>query len=353
MKFEVISFSNKEKWEEIVKDKEVYYQWQYVDAFYKNNDGIPFLAYANYDDDYVFNVFLKRDIATFKVFKGKIKENTYFDITTPYGYGGIDIRGCENTNLLKFYFEEFDKYCLKNNIISEFVRLNPLNDNYRFYLKSNYEIWEFAKTIYMKLDNEEQIWNDLESSCRNKIRKALKYNLTVKSGFSKKMLDEFISIYNETMRRDKAEDYYFFKEEFFSSVFKNMKNNALIYTVYLEDKPINSVLVIYNNKNCHYHLSGSVTEYMKLSPNNLSLYEIAKDFCNKGYEKLHLGGGYGGDKSTLLTFKRSFNKDGELKFRLGKRIFDRKLYDDLVNIRLKEENFDKNSMFFPLYRSTK
>lgn len=353
MEFNVIDFNNKELWEKIVKDKEIYYFWQYVDAFYKNGDGVPFLAYAKNDNNYVFNVYFKRDISNDKNLEGKIEKNLFFDISSPYGYGGIDVVGEEDPELINYYFSEFKKYCKKNNIISEFVRLNPLSDNYKFYSNLNYELIQLSKTVYINLEDEEKIWTNMESNCRNKIRKAQKYNLAIKTGFDEQMFQEFIYIYKETMARDSATDYYYFNKDFFDSIYENLKNNAIIYTVYFEDKPINSILVIYNGKNCHYHLSGTLTEYMKLAANNLSLYEIAKDFCQKGYKKFHLGGGYGGDASPLLKFKKSFNKDGELDFYIAKMIFNQELYDKLVSIRENDENFDKNSNYFPLYRSLK
>lgn len=91
---------------------------------------------------------------------------------------------------------------------------------------------------------------------------------------------------------------------------------------------------------------------MKLGANNLLLYEVAKDFSIKGYKKFHLGGGYGGNDSPLFEFKKSFNKNGILDFYIGKKIYNKKMYDKLVNIRKKEEN-DKieNSSYFPLYRA--
>ena len=63
---------------------------------------------------------------------------------------------------------------------------------------------------------------------------------------------------------------------------------------------------MFNGKNAHYHLSGTLSEYMKLGANNYALYEIALDLCKMGYEKFHLGGGYGGDNSPLFKFKMSF-----------------------------------------------
>ncbi len=346
MEFGVANFTDKIKWKEIVQDKEIYYQLEYVDAFYKNNDGIPFLVYAKDNDKCVFNVFLKRDIADDKSLEGKVEKNKYFDIITPYGYGGVDIVGEKDEKLLKYFFDEFHKYCVDNNIISEFLRLNPLTNNYELYKNTDYEILNISKTIYMEIENEEQIWNNMKSGCRNKIRKAQKNGLVIKSGFSIEMFKEFVNLYNETMKRDNATDYYFFSQNFFDSIYNNMKNNANIYTVYYEGKAINSLIAIYNGENANYHLSGSDSNYMNLGANNLSLYEVAKDLCNKGYKKFHLGGGYGGDNSPLLEFKKSFNRNGELNFYIGKKVWNQEIYDKLCVIK----NVDKNETFFPAYR---
>ncbi len=350
MEFYVIDFSRKDEWKQIVKNKEIYYQWEYVDAFYKNGDGEPFLVYAKNKDNYVFNVYLKRDIANVEKLKGEIETNKYFDISTPYGYGGVDIVGEKNDELLKYFYSEFYKYCNKNNIISEFVRLNPLSNNYKLYKDTDYEIVNISKTIYINLENQEQIWEDMESKCRNKIRKAQKNGLVIKSGFTKEMFKEFFELYNETMKRDNATEYYYFSKDFFESIYINMKNNAKLYIVYYQEKAINALLVIYNETNANYHLSGSLSNFMNLGANNLSLYEVAKDLCNKGYKKFHLGGGYGGDDSPLLKFKKGFNKKGELNFYIAKKIFDKEVYDYLVKKRLNDEKFDYKSKFFPLYR---
>ena len=341
MKFNIIGFENKEEWAKIVFNGEIYYQWEYVDAFYRNGDGIPKLAYAELEDEYVYNVFFIRDIV-----KDLKLNNEYscYDIITPYGYGGVNAN-TNNRNLINYFFKNFSIYCNQNKIVSEFVRFNPLLNNFRYY-SDDYDIINASKTVYMKLDNSEQIWNDLESRCRNTIRKARNNNLEIKSGLNKKMLSEFIDIYNETMRRDNANSYYFFNDDFFDSILNNLEKNAKIYTVYYEGKAINSSIILFNGENAHYHLSGTLSEYMKLGANNFSLYEIAVDLCKLGYKKFHLGGGYGGDDSPLFKFKKSFNKNGELNFYIGKKIYNEKLYNELCKL----ENVDINESYFPAYR---
>ena len=342
MNFEVIGFENKEKWEEITKDREVYYQWQYLDAFYKIGDGIPKLAYAKDAKDVVLTVFFLRDIS--KDLNLDNNKYNYYDITTPYGYGGVDINA-NNNELLNYFFEQFEKYCIENNIVSEFIRLCPFTNNYKNY-NNKYELINISKTVYIKLDNPDQIWNDMEGRSRTTIRKALSNNLDIKSGFSREMLDEFIKIYRDTMSRDDADNYYFFNDEFFNSIYENLGKFAKIYTVYLDKKPISSSIIMFNGTSAHYHLSGTLSKYMKYGANNFGLYKIALDLCENGCKTFHLGGGYGGDNSPLLKFKRSFNKFGDLDFYIGKRIYNQEAYDKLCSIR----NIEDKSGFFPAYR---
>ena len=343
MNFKVIDFDNKKEWEKVTEGREVYYQWQYVDAFYKIGDGIPKLAYAEDNNQFVFTLFLLRNIGNdLKIESAK----KYYDITTPYGYGGVDIKD-KNIELLNYFFQEFTKYCCENNIISEFLRLCPFTDNFMNYVgHSDYKVINCSKTVSIKLETPEQIWNDMEGRCRTTIRKANNSNLQIKSGFSIEMLEEFKYIYKDTMSRDNADNYYFFEDIFFESIYENLKEYARIYTVYLNNKPISSSIILFNGVSAHYHLSGTLCDYMKYGANNFGLYQVALDLCSKGFKSLHLGGGYGGDSSPLLKFKQSFNKYGDLDFYIGKRIYNEEIYNKLCDIR----GVDNTEVFFPAYR---
>ena len=57
----------------------------------------------------ITNLFLIREVPE------KVNGKTYYDIVTPYGYGGPVIRECNNKEqLLKSYEEEFSKFCKEN-----------------------------------------------------------------------------------------------------------------------------------------------------------------------------------------------------------------------------------------------
>lgn len=207
----VIGFENRDEWETIADDTvEIYDKWQYVSAFYKNGDGIPFMAYLKGKNGYIYNVFFKRNINEDEKFRNIDLQEQLYDIITPYGYGGVKIKGDITEEEKNNFFKRFENYCKENNIVSEFIRLNPLDDNYKNYEGQDYEIVKNSNTVYIKLEGEEQIWNDFEGRTRTSIRKALKNNIEIKKGFNNELINEFKNIYYDTMKRDEANRILFF-----------------------------------------------------------------------------------------------------------------------------------------------
>ena len=87
-----VNFSQKDIWDEIVNsfnNVDIYFRWGYIKPFSDNRDGEPILFYYEDDNGRVANIFLKRDIADCRYFKNIIDKEKYFDITSPYGYGGV------------------------------------------------------------------------------------------------------------------------------------------------------------------------------------------------------------------------------------------------------------------------
>lgn len=111
-------------------------------------------------------------------------------------------------------------------------------------------------------------------------------------------------------------------------------------------------IMLFANKQMHYHLSGSMMEYRHLAPSNLLLYKAALWGCEQGYKTFHLGGGVGSGEDNLYKFKAAFNRKSDYQFSIGKEVFDQQKYDELVAERAsRDEGFDRESRFFPLYRA--
>lgn len=349
----VISGDEAEKWDAIVhsfNDYDVYYLWGYSKAFQLHGDGEPYLFY--YDDDRMraMNVVMKRDIGLDERFRGKQPESSYFDLTTPYGYGGFLLEGEIAYESLRKLDNQYSNFCKRSGIICEFVRFQPVLRNSED-LGCMYDITNLCKTISINLDSTEQIWSGLISQNRNKVRKAQGNGIEIYWGHNEELYKEFITMYNITMDIDNAKEYYYFGEEFYKSILNDFKYNALMFYAVYQGKKIAMAIMLFANKQMHYHLSASNKEYRHLAPTNLLMYEAACWGSRNGYKTFHLGGGVGSCKDSLYKFKSTFNKNSDCTFAIGKKIFDEEKYEELVKIRKLEGGTDTDSNFFPKYRA--
>ena len=332
------------KWDNIVKsfsEYDVYYLSGYVKAFMIHGDGEPQLLYYQTDTLRAIYVYMKRQ--TFL-------EGIY-DSITPYGYGGVLFEGNTSFENLRSFWIEYNNLMISENIIDNFVRYHPVIANANK-MREVSEVVDLGNTIALDLSSPELIWENISSKNRNMIRKAEKNGITIHHGCDYSLFKEFIPIYNATMDKDFASDYYYFKEDFYKSIFNDLEGHYEIFYAKYCDKIVAMSIILFANKQMHYHLSGSILEYRNLAPSNLLLYKAALWGYEHNYKTFHLGGGVGSGEDGLYKFKLSFNKKSDFRFSIGKQIFNIDTYNLLINKRSAEDNeFDINSSFFPLYRS--
>ncbi|MGI6701993.1 MAG: lipid II:glycine glycyltransferase FemX [Christensenellales bacterium] len=344
----VFTIEQAREWDEIVdsfQQRDAYYYSGYQKAFMLHGDGSPMLFYYEDKNTRAINVAMKRDIAKDKLFR-ELEENKYFDLASPYGYGGFVIEG-ENIDALN---EEYRKYCKENFIISEFVRCHPVLDN-QTKLSNMYDIVELGPTITMDLSDKEIIWQNIHSKNRNVIRKAQKEGVEIKQGNTQELYDAFIEMYNKTMDKNEAANYYYFERKFYDSIREDFADKSTLFYALYEGEIIAMSIMLFANMGMHYHLSAFDMEYRDKAATNLLLYEAACWGNDRGYKTFHLGGGVGSKEDSLYSFKKAFNKNSNTRFAIGKKIFDKDVYEQLVETRKREYSFDKESSFFPLYRA--
>lgn len=345
MDLKVYTLDQSEQWDNIVrtfKDYDTYWLSGYVKAFEIHGDGTPLLFYYEGSNTRGINVVMKRDIADDSRFQDIIPRNEYFDFSTPYGYGGWLVEGNEEEEL----FLQYEKWCKNNGIVSEFVRFHPLIENHGL-SKAAYDVIALGKTVCLDLASPEVIWTNLTSKNRNMIRKAQKNGVKIYMGRYPQVFEEFREIYNGTMDKDNAEDYYYFNKDFYESVLNDLPNNAQVFYAEYEEKIIAASIMLMANGKMNYHLSGSIREFSSLAPTNLLLYKAALWGCANGCKTLYLGGGVGSGEDSLYKFKKAFYRiDDDKRFYIGKKIFIEETYDELLS---KRKHIDSN--FFPQYRA--
>lgn len=323
-----------------------------IDIYFDKNYGKLYEHIENgkceifeYEDENgkITNQFIKRSIP--------IKtEEEYFDIVTPYGYGGPIIEKSiegKKQKLVQSYINAFEKYCNKNKVVSEFVRFHPIINNVEDF-KKVYNAQYMRKTLGTNLkDFEEPTQGEFSKSCRKNIRQALNKGITYKVTESPDNIHNFKEIYYSTMARNNATDYYYFRDEYFEKILKYFKNNVILVEAIFENKPIACGLYFVYNKTIHIHLSGTLSEYLYLSPAYILRYAVTLWGKEKGYEMIHHGGGRSNSEDdTLYKFKKGFAKNTQFDFYIGKKIWNEEVYNKLCQIK----NVNKNEEFFPAYR---
>lgn len=341
---QIYELKDAEEWDKIVKSfihYDVYYLSGYVKAFKIHGDGEPYLLYYNRDGLRAIYVYMKR----------KTIIPDYFDSISPYGYGGVLFEGDTNVQNLNVFWNSYISRMRELNIVDNFTRYHPVLSNANL-MKGISEVIDLGKTITIDLSSPKIIWDNISSKNRNVIRKAEKNGVDIKHGDDLELFINFIEIYNNTMKHDNADEYYYFEEEFYKSINSDLKGHYEIFYATYQNKIISMAIILFANNQMHYHLSGSVLEYRNLAPSNLLLYKAALWGCEQGFKSFHLGGGVGSGEDNLYKFKAAFNRNSNSQFSIGKNIFDENKYKALVSRRVEiDSNFNIDSKFFPLYRS--
>ena len=128
----IITFKNKAEWDSIVvafANHDVYYSHGYVEAFMLHGDGEPILIYYESDDMRGMYVAMKRDLSLLPWTKGIIQAGKWFDLTSPYGYGGWIFEGEMNQQNVRIFNDEYKTFMLEHNCVSNFVRYSPVIKN--------------------------------------------------------------------------------------------------------------------------------------------------------------------------------------------------------------------------------
>lgn len=340
----IINIDQAGEWDGIVKqfaDYDVYYLSGYVKAFQIHGDGMPQLLYYEAEGLRAIYVYMKRKTAI----------EGYYDSVTPYGYGGVLFEGDTSERNLQAFWKAYVARMQEEGIVDNFVRYHPVLAN-AIPMKVVSTVTDLGKTVAFDLSSPEVIWENIISKNRNMIRKAEKNGVEIRHGKGLDLFKDFKRIYNATMEKDHAEEYYFFGDAFYESIHRDLHDNYEMFYAMLDGQPIAMSIMLYANQQMHYHLSGALIEYRNLAPSNLLLYKAALWGCEQGFKTFHLGGGVGSSADNLYKFKAAFNRNSDYQFSIGKEIFDQGKYNELVAERVaRDSGFNKDSKFFPLYRA--
>lgn len=261
------------------------------------------------------------------------------DVTTPYGYGGPVGVGAEPP-VARFY-ELYGAWCAERGIVSTFIRFHPLFENHRSAGPGIHAAYS-GPTVSWSLDGE--LLEGMHGKHRNTVRKAMKAGVAVEATPAPADLADFVSLYEVTMRRQDAADYYFFPPAYWEQL-TSLADRLVRFDATHGGEIVASAFCLRGDRWLHYHLGATHDSARDLGASNLLLYEAARWGQEQGLETFHLGGGAGGREDSLYAFKQRFSPDGEREFWTGKAVHDEGTYRRLAG----GAGVDFEG-FFPAYR---
>lgn len=310
--------------------------------------GVRWVAFtARSGNDALFYPFLLRPIRRI----GAIEvAPALHDIVTVYGYTG-PAATTDSPDFLNTAWRHFETWCREQAVVSEFIRFNPLLRTERF-AASGVDVAFDRPTVEIDLDcDEAALWSSYEPEQRNRVRKAIKKGLTCEEVGLESGLPTFVSLYEETMRRARAADHYLFSARYYNTMAAQLLQHCRLFIVRHGGDALAAGLFFTYETTIHYHLGGSSAEALSLGPNNLLFHHVAVWGQQRGFKRLHLGGGRSNAADdSLLRFKKRFSHR-LLSFHIGKRVHDPAQYERLCRLWAEQSDSPLSTTYFPAYRA--
>jgi len=315
--------------------KDIYYSDDYISLYIKENEELFSFEYKE-DNNIFINKTIKRPILNI----GDIQINDgSYDLETAYGYGGF-YTNSDDEEFLDRAMKEYEQKCKDENIVAEFIRFHPFNEipiKYGEHLDFNI----YDRDVVVK-----ELTDNMLGSYTSKVRNAVKRASEKVEIKKSENLDAFMKLYAETMKKNEASEFYFFKKEYYIQLLLN--KNIELYEVLSEDKIIAMGFFMFGEKVAHYHLSANSDLSYKLNSNYALLNAI---FCRAkelGLDYFMLGGGASPkEDDPLLKFKQKFSKEIR-PFYISGKIYNQELYDKYNNIW--KEQSKEDIKYFLKYR---
>lgn len=279
-----------------------------------------------------------------------------FDVISPYGYPGILLsEGAASTpGFPDFALGELRQLLRSKEVCSAFFRLHPILSNHFNEIFEPGTFTANGETISVNLTlSESQIWAHTRKGHQSTINKCKRVGLTARIVSFVEYFDEFMEIYEETMNRVQAKQSYYFSHDYFIDLSK-LSEKVHLCIVESEKQVACASLFFESCGIVQAHLGGTRTKFLNQSPFNLLLDYVRLWAKERGNEFLHLGGGVGGFKDSLYTFKAGFSRQRH-SFLTLRLIVDQEKYDYLVHLRARSLNIQPEELlksnFFPAYRA--
>ncbi len=306
--FKILTFADREEWREYlsrIRAEDIFFTPEYL----KCNE----IIMAGEAECFIYHD--ADTVILYPYILRKIEGTNYKDTTSGYGYGGFI--GWPRNEKLREFREAFRKYCVENNIVSEFIRFNPFYNNLYLNQDENGDIVGYQKLVYCKTGaGLANVKANMAKKVWEKIRKAIREGVEVIESKTDPDYSSFVDLYYDTMFRLQASDFYFFPRSFFFKLRELLSEDIRLFLSRRENKVLAGLLVVAGREYSYNFLSASAAVYKSLGLKDFLQYEALNWACAAGKQAHLLGGGLK-EEDSLFRFKAKFSPWRETYY-LGK-----------------------------------
>lgn len=342
-----------DRWKEVLATvrHDVYHLPDYVEIQAQQEQGTPVAFIAKEEDSTFLLPLILRPVATQR---GDIPADL-FDAVSHYGYSGPIINHSLTGVDQSFMRRALNSLLIlseRHGIASCFVRLHPILTTHLDALAEVGTVIRHGETVTIDLTlPAEELWRQTRSGHRSEINRARRAGHVAEMVDGDDAFEAFEAIYQETMERLGASDYYRFDRMYFQELRDRLCNLLHLGVVRIDGDIAAAALFTEIHGIVQYHLSGVRGEYLRHQPTKL-LLDYARSWAkSRGNRVLHLGGGLGGRADSLFAFKAGFSH-GRAPFHTWRIITDQEAYSRLTADWERQHGVEADDMqgFFPAYR---
>lgn len=230
------------------------------------------------------------------------------DASSVYGYAGpIASHNCLPSTVLEDFHASLRATLQTAGVVSLFSRLHPLLDQEHL-LTGIGDVVQGGQTVSidLKLSLAEQRGR-FRPNHKTGLNKLGRAGVICVHDSDLVYLDQFISIYHETMERVDARPDYFFEAEYFHRIVRCEGFDMRLFVALLDNEPISAGLFSACQGIVQYHLGGTRTESLPLAPMKLVFDTVRIWATEQNFDVFHLGGGVGSNADSLFHFKSGFS----------------------------------------------
>ncbi|GAB4365135.1 MAG: hypothetical protein Kow00121_01450 [Elainellaceae cyanobacterium] len=279
-----------------------------------------------------------------------------WDIVSPYGYPGFLINAIDNrAEFIKRAVVHLQTVWQKRKICSAFLRLHPtLNSGVEQDLADYSALQVSGRTVSVDLAcSADDLWKQTRENHRRGIRRLKEIGFSASMVPVETNLDDFITIYEETMDRVNAKPLYYFNRNYFLQLVRSLKPHIHLCVAQLNQTVAAAALITECNGIVQYHLGGTLNSFLREAPMKLIFNYVRFWAKERGNHLLHLGGGLGAAQDSLYNFKLGFANQTH-SFSTLRLILDEAQYLSWVTCKAKQNHQPPDlllsSNFFPAYR---